>query len=136
MDSENAKDDVFSLPHERRKSLSDEPLPEGTGAPEPQAESMNLDYYHKQLVRDLIDRSIPSTNLRLRRWFNAFLKCNSIAAIAETANTTKQNLQKRFQLIIKEVQRRLYKDLPAGQKAKLENQAREITPLKFKRLVQ
>ena len=49
-------------------------------------------------MMEAIRWAIPRDNPKLRRRFNSFLKCSKIVEIAKTANTTKQNIQKQFQL--------------------------------------
>jgi hypothetical protein len=67
----------------------------------PQPRSADLDGAENKILKEAIQWAIPRGNLKLRRRFNAFLECSKIVDIAETANTTKQNIQKQFQSIIR-----------------------------------
>ena len=67
----------------------------------PQPESADLNENEMKVLMEAIRWAIPRDNPKLRRRFNAFLKCSKIADIAKTANTTKQNIQKQFQSVIR-----------------------------------
>jgi hypothetical protein len=63
--------------------------------------STDLDQAENKILTDAIGWSISAGNPKLRRRFNAFLKCSKIVDIAKTANTTTQNIQKQFQSVIR-----------------------------------
>jgi hypothetical protein len=93
----------------------------------PQPESADLNKNEMNVLMDAIWWAIPRNNPKLRRRFKAFLKCSKEAEIAIVANTTKQNIQKQFQSIIRRVHRILSESgLKTGNKTK---------PLDFKKKV-
>lgn len=63
--------------------------------------SADLDQNDVKALTEAIRWSIPSDNIKLKRWFNSFLRCSKIVEIADRANTTKQNVQKQFQRVIR-----------------------------------
>lgn len=99
--------------------------------------SLDLGDWERKLLDEAIGFSIPSYKKKLKRQFNAFLKCNSITSIANRANTKKQDIQQKFQLIIKRVGSNLIKALKTeGKISSQENLFDAVTtPYKFKRLV-
>lgn len=99
--------------------------------------SLNLGSWERKLLDEAIGFSIPSNKKKLKRQFNAFLKCNSITSIATRANAKKQDIQQKFQLIIKRVGSNLIKTLKKdGKISSQENLFDAVTtPYKFKQLV-
>ena len=100
-------------------------------------ESLNMGFWEKKLLDEAIGFSIPSYKKKLKRQFNAFLKCNSITSIAARANAKKQDIQQKFQLIIKRVGSNLIKALKKSGKITTQEDLFDAvtTPYKFKRLV-
>lgn len=90
----------------------------------PQGKVVDLQKSEKQLLYDVISRAIPRERTKLKRRFRDFLACEKISRIADRAGTTKQNLQKQFQWVIKKVYRIL-------KKSKIATES-NITPYKFK----
>jgi hypothetical protein len=75
-----------------------------------QPESADLDEDVRKILTEAVWWAIPRDNPKLRRRFNAFLKCSKIVDIAKAANTTKQNIQKQFQSVIRRVHKILKRD--------------------------
>ena len=73
--------------------------------------------------RKLIDKGIPYGQVKLKRRFYSFLRCEKITDIAKRANTSKQNIQQTFQRVIERIaEKRKREDKPS-------------TPLKFKSMI-
>lgn len=53
-----------------------------------------------------LDTIIPSSQRKLKSRFISFMKCDTITNVAKRANVTKQSIQKQFQRIIRDMQRR------------------------------
>jgi hypothetical protein len=89
-----------------------------------QGKSADLQESEKQLLYDVIRLSIQREKTKLNRRFRDFLKCEKISRIADRAGTTKQNVQKQFQGVIKKACQILKKRKAATKK--------NITPYQFK----
>ena len=90
----------------------------------PQGKVADLQESEKQLLDDAISRAIPREKTKLKRRFRDFLKCEKMSRIADRAGTTKQNVQKQFQGVIKKAYQILKKRKAATKKI--------ITPYQFK----
>jgi hypothetical protein len=75
----------------------------------PQPESADIQKSEKIILTEAVWWAIPRNNPKLRRRFNAFLKCSKEIEIAKAANTTKQNIQQQFQSVIRRVHKILKK---------------------------
>jgi len=73
--------------------------------------------------RKLIDKGVPYGQVKLKRRFYSFLRCEKITDIAKRANTSKQNIQQTFQRVIERI----------AEKWKRED--KPSTPLKFKSMI-
>ena len=100
-------------------------------------ESLDLDYSTMQKLEEIISQAIPSNNKRLRRQFSAFRKCEMIASIASKAGTTKQNIQKKFQSVMRKIKNVYISKSNLGKRETGRDVVfKEVnTPYKFKRLV-
>jgi hypothetical protein len=94
---------------------------------QPQPEAVEMEKVERKQLRDAIIIATRREDLKLNRRFQSFLKCEKIVQIAARSGTTKQNIQKRFQLVIHKVYRIISKSYKAKKAA--------ITPLKFKKKV-
>jgi hypothetical protein len=107
-DEEPSIDDLITIdPGRMFEDVADTEI-DWTQTP-PQPESADFEKQEKISLAEAIKWAIPKNNLKLKRRFNAFLRCSKIVEIASTANTTKQNVQKQFQIVIKKVGRILKK---------------------------
>jgi len=99
--------------------------------------SLNMGSWERKFLDEAIGFSIPSYKKKLKRQFNAFLKCNSITSIAIRTNAKKQDIQQKFQLIIKRVGSNLIKALKKSGKISSQEDLFDAvtTPYKFKRLI-
>jgi hypothetical protein len=123
-DEEPSIDDLITIdPGRMFEDVADTEI-DWTQTP-PQPESVDFEKQEKISLAEAIKWAIPKNNLKLKRRFNAFLRCSKIVEIASTANTTKQNVQKQFQIVIKKVGRILTK---GGSKIE-----KYSTPLHFKK---
>jgi hypothetical protein len=93
----------------------------------PQPEAVDIDGTEERSLKDRIMFATRREDLKLRRRFDRFLKCKTIVDIAITAGTSKQNIQKQFQSVIKKVNKMLSPNHLASETV--------ITPLKFKKKV-
>ena len=94
---------------------------------QPQPEAVEMGKAERKQLRDAIIIATRREDLKLNRRFQSFLKCEKIVQIAFRSGTTKQNIQKRFQLVIHKV----YRLISISHQAKKTT----ITPLKFKKKV-
>jgi hypothetical protein len=92
-----------------------------------QPNSAELEEDDIKVLKDAFRWAMLKADLKQRRRFNAFLKCSKIVEIADTANTTKQNIQKQFQLVIRKTHQIILK---SSKKADF-----DPSPHKFKRII-
>jgi hypothetical protein len=74
-------------------------------------------------VKKYLEKGIPYGQIKLKRRFYSFLRCEKMTAIAQRANTSKQNIQQSFQRIIKRIAR------------DWQRETRPSTPRKFKEMI-
>ena len=94
---------------------------------QPQPDAVEMEESERKRLTDAIMIATRREDLKLRRRFRSFLKCEKMVNITARSGTTKQNIQKRFQLVIHKV----YRHISISHQAKKTT----ITPLKFKKKV-
>ncbi len=93
----------------------------------PQPEAAEIEESERKVLMDAIKIATRRDNLKLHRRFHDFLMCEKIVRIAARSGTTKQNIQKQFQLIVTKTYRTISKKKDVSEAA--------ITPLRFKKKV-
>jgi hypothetical protein len=93
----------------------------------PQPDAVEMEEYERKQLTDAIIIATRREDLKLRRRFQSFMTCEKIVQITARSGTTKQNIQKRFQLVIDKVYRLISKNHQAKKAT--------VTPLKFKKKV-
>ena len=94
---------------------------------QPQPDAVEMEESERKRLTDAMTIATRREDLKLRRRFQSFLRCEKIVQISIRSGTTKQNIQKRFQLVINKV----YRHISKGHKAI----KAPITPLQFKKKV-
>ena len=93
----------------------------------PQPVAAEIEASERRLLDEALRMATRDYDLKFKRRFRAFLRCDKITKIAERSGTSKQNIQKQFQRAIGRVRRLL-------SKGKFSDK-RIITPLQFKKKV-
>ena len=91
----------------------------------PQPEATDIDGTEERLLKDRIAIATRRENLKLRRRFNNFLRCDTIVRYSQKGEGHKQSIQKQFQRVIQKVHKMLAQNHPINETV--------ITPLQFKK---
>ena len=93
----------------------------------PQPEAAELEKPGRKSLTDAITIATRREDMKLKRRFKSFLMCEKIVSIAARSGTTKQNIQKQFQLTVDKAYREILKRKSVAKAS--------ITPLKFKKKI-
>jgi hypothetical protein len=93
----------------------------------PQPEAVEIENPERKKLLESIEIATRRGGLKLKRRFQSFLKCDKIVQIADRSGTTKQNIQKQFQLTVDKA----YRVISKGKRTTKAS----ITPLKFKKKI-
>ena len=92
-----------------------------------------------------IHKAFRYGEIKLKRRFFAFLRCQDMTSIAESANTSKQNIQQSFQRLVKKIAK-IFEQERAGKEGRKklfreerlrnsETELKALTPLKLKSMI-